>query len=100
MQKRDDLDQVGVHLVEQPVAKHEDLTQAGIVALRNDTAALAQGCERVCSCESLLEDSEGTYRRVLSDERDRLIEGCLGAWCPDYSAPSRHFRRSSCSTCS
>ncbi len=48
MEKRDYANPIGMHLVEEPVAEHEDLPQLGIVALRNDTPALAQRCERVC----------------------------------------------------
>lgn len=100
MEKRDDTNQIGMHLVEQPVAEHEDLPQPGIVALGDDATTLAQRCERVCSRESSLENSEGAGPRILSDELQRLVQGRLSARRPDYSAPSRHLRRSSCSTCS
>lgn len=79
MEKRDDTNLIGMHLVEESVAEHEDLPQPGIVALGDDTTTLTQRCERVCSRESSFENSEGAGPRILSDELQRLAQGLLGA---------------------
>jgi len=100
MEERDDTDQIGMHLVEQAVAEDEDLAQPWLIAFWDDATALTERCERTRGCKGLLEDSNGALRRFLGDERHSLVEGSLGAGRPDYSAPSRHLRRSSCSTCS
>jgi hypothetical protein len=62
MQKRYDLDQIGMHLVKEAVAEYEDLAQPRVVAFWDDTTPLTQSCERGSGCEGLLEDSKRTRR--------------------------------------
>ena len=44
MEKCDDANEIGVHLVEESVAKHEDLPLPWIIALGDNTPTLAQSC--------------------------------------------------------
>jgi hypothetical protein len=96
----DELDEVGLHAIDEAISLDEELAELRVLELGDDAAARGHRRQGVGGFEYVEKEADGGVGGVLGDVRDCFVEDRVRRVGSDYASRFSHLRRSSALTCS